>query len=225
MVKIEFEFLGGCLGALGGCIVSMDERRPAVYFARTLNRILVTILLCIAGSGWIVEHHLESTQPGQTFYATGDEPPFQGRDLLDTMTGAVHKEDGVLVLHGQDRIATADKFAPPVRFKIIAMTDGTNIRIRYAANQIIFNWEVSPDELRIDGGPADGRHLLGAGRVPVGQWVQIGIDVTPTTMILSVDGKQRYHTNADFSKIKQRLIIFPANGSNVKVQSVQVEKD
>jgi clan AA aspartic protease (TIGR02281 family) len=148
-----------------------------------------------------------------------------GTELLDTMRGSVkHKQDGAIVLKGKDRISTALAYAPPVRFKIVAMTDSTNIRIAYAAKQIIFNWDGNPDELRIDGGPAGGRRISGAGRVPVNQWVEIGVEVDKDTLKLTVDGAERYSTRADFSRVHQRLSVFPAEGSVVKVKSVVATK-
>ncbi|MDB5292220.1 MAG: hypothetical protein JWL69_3461, partial [Phycisphaerales bacterium] len=143
-----------------------------------------------------------------------------GHELVALARGDVdRRENGAIVLHDREKMYTADAFAPPVAFRIVAMTDSTNIRIKYAADQIIFNWENNPNELRIDGGPAGGRYTAGAGKVPVKAWVEINLVVLPDTMIIAVDGKERFRTNADFSQVDMPLLIFPS-GSVVRVKSI-----
>jgi clan AA aspartic protease (TIGR02281 family) len=142
-------------------------------------------------------------------------------DLLSTMQGDTSRLDnGAIVLQGHERITTARTFSPPVKLTIIAQTDSTNLRISYAADQIIFNWEMNQDQLRIDGGPAGGRHTDRAGKIPTNQWVKVEIIVLPDSMKILVDGQQRFLTQADFSHVNQGLSIFPAAGSVVKVKSV-----
>ena len=73
------------------------------------------------------------------------------------MIGSVdRKQIGAIVLSTDEKIFTTKAYAPPVAFRIIAQTDSTDLRIGYAADQIIFNWEVDPKHFRIDGGPAAG---------------------------------------------------------------------
>jgi hypothetical protein len=150
----------------------------------------------------------------------------KGVELLTTMKGDIgRKESGAIVLKDGEHITTEQAFAPPVTFKIVAMTDSTNIRLAYAADQIIFNWESDIHQLRIDGGPADGRHKPGAGNVPVNQWVEIGLTVLPHSLSISIGGVEKYRTEADFSRINQSFSIFQAGGATVKVKSVVVEKN
>jgi hypothetical protein len=52
---------------------------------------------------------------------------------------------------------TPQVFEAPVEFTIVAKTDSTN-RTGYAADQVMFNWELDPRQLRVDGGPAEGRY-------------------------------------------------------------------
>src|SRR5580658_10087818 len=59
-----------------------------------------------------------------------------------------------IVLEGLDRLVSPDLFRPPVEITIVAKTDSTNLRIGYAADQVIFNWEENLDQLRVNGGPA-----------------------------------------------------------------------
>jgi hypothetical protein len=154
---------------------------------------------------------------------TSPKPPL--RELLAEMTGSgAHQPDGTVVLVSNDRITTHESFKPPVAFRIVAQTDSTNIRIKYAATQIIFDWEGNPAELRVDGGPANHRHKKGAGSIPPHTWAEIGLVVLPDAMIISVNGQQRYRTAADFSQIDQTFGIFTAAGATVQVKSVTVHK-
>src|SRR5437899_3087796 len=75
------------------------------------------------------------------------------------------------VLKGSDRMSTPVSYRPPVEITIVAKTDKTNLRMAYAADQVIFNWELDPAQLRIDGGPADGLHRPGYGRIPIKKYV------------------------------------------------------
>ena len=55
------------------------------------------------------------------------------RDAITSTKGFV-LEDG-------DILSTPGSFKPPVEITIVAMTDSTDLRIAYAADQVIFNWE------------------------------------------------------------------------------------
>ncbi len=173
---------------------------------------------------------------GEAVFSGGPRAPVAGNavaaavprdvELLDTMTGGHRRPGGSVRLAGQERLTTAAAYGPPVSFHVSAMTDGTNIRLAYAADQIIFNWEVNPDELRIDGGPADNRDRGNRlGRVPAHKWVDIGLRVEPHAMVITVDGLERYRTTADFSAVREPLSVFPAEGSTVRVRSVRVRQE
>lgn len=125
-----------------------------------------------------------------------------------------------IVLHTGERLATDRPFAPPVMFRVQAKTDGTNLRLGYACDQMIFNWEMDPKQFRIDGGPVGGQHKPGAGEIPVNRWVEVEITVLPDVMVVKVNGKERYRANGDFSKIDEPLVIFTARGGMVTVRSV-----
>ena len=73
------------------------------------------------------------------------------------------------VLKGADRLETTERYQPPVEITVVAKTDSTNLRLAYAADQVIFNWELDESQLRVDGGPANGQHRPGAGHIPAGQ--------------------------------------------------------
>jgi hypothetical protein len=121
-------------------------------------------------------------------------------------------------------ISTKASFTPPVDITIEAKTDSTNIRLAYAADQVIFNWEVNSDELRVDGGPAARMHKMGAGRIPVNKYVTIRWLVTPTKQTLYVDGEQRFEHAGDYSKLDRPLKISSAVGSEVTVKSIKVKQ-
>src|SRR5262245_15286483 len=73
---------------------------------------------------------------------------------------ALNSSKGV-ILENSDKLISPDSFRPPVEITIVAKTDSTNLRMGYAADQVIFNWELDGSQLRVDGGPADGRHVKG----------------------------------------------------------------
>ena len=96
-------------------------------------------------------------------------------------------------------LSTPARFRPPVDITIVAKTSATNLRIGYAADQVIFNWEVNGDELRVDGGPANGQHRPGRGAIPRNQYVTIRWVVTPKSQAIYVNGQLRFRHNGDYS--------------------------
>jgi hypothetical protein len=129
---------------------------------------------------------------------------------------------GGIVLHGSEKYITPDAFRPPVDISIVAKTDSTNLRMAYAANQVIFNWEVDRSELRVDGGPADGDHKNGMGVIPVDKYVTIRWEVTPMHQAIYVDGELRFEHCRDYSGIYNPVSVFPAAGSTVTIKSITV---
>jgi hypothetical protein len=129
----------------------------------------------------------------------------------------------VTVLKGDEHFFTAQSYRPPVEITVVAKTDSTNLRLAYAADQIIFNWEGNRWQLRVDGGPANGLHKDGAGHIPKGEYVTIKWVVTTTHQSIYVDGQLRYRHDGDYSQIDRPVAVFPANGSIVTVKSVTVK--
>jgi len=129
----------------------------------------------------------------------------------------------VIVLKGSDRLDTPQSYQPPVEITVVAKTDSTNLRLGYAADQVIFNWEGNKSQLRVDGGPADGLHKTGAGRIPAKKFVTVKWLVTKTHQTIYVDGKLRFEHAGDYSQINRPVSVFPANGSIVTVKSVSVK--
>jgi hypothetical protein len=146
-------------------------------------------------------------------------------DLMSSMKGRFASYNGgIYLLDTDDKITTAQEFVPPIAFRIVAQTDSTNIRIGYAADEIIFNWEDHPGELYIGGGPAGGSRKEGAGQVPINTWVTIDLVVLPDSMTITVDGEQRFTTKADFSEVRQKLSIFERDHSKVQVKSIEAKQ-
>jgi hypothetical protein len=120
-----------------------------------------------------------------------------------------------------ETLATTASFRAPVTFRILLKPDGKDLRLAFAADQVIFNWEMRPTELRLDGGPANGQHVPGAGALPAGQWAGIEWIVKPTEMILYVNGEERSRTKGDFTKINKPLTI-TSYGGETTVKSVMI---
>src|SRR5204862_6784683 len=104
---------------------------------------------------------------------------------------AIVSADGI-VLRDNDRLTTPGSFRPPVEITIVAKTDSANLRMAYAADQVIFNWELNRQELRVDGGPANGTHKAEAGEIPENKYVLIKWVVTPKNQAIHVDKELRY---------------------------------
>lgn len=129
----------------------------------------------------------------------------------------------VTVLKGDEHFYTGESYRPPIEITVVAKTDSTNLRLAYAADQIIFNWEMNRWLLRVDGGPANGLHKDGAGHIPKGKYVTIKWVVTTTHQSIYVDGQLRYRHDGDYSQIDRPVSVFPANGSIVTIKSVTVK--
>jgi hypothetical protein len=145
------------------------------------------------------------------------------KEVITDMTGQYTSfESGVFQLSDHDRISTKEQFAPPIAFRMVVKTTSTNIRVGYAADQIIFNWEGNPDQLRVDGGPAHGRNMDGVGKIPVNEWVTIDLAILNNSMWISVNGEPRYYTHADFSGVNQPLSFFQGAGATIYIKSLLV---
>jgi hypothetical protein len=166
-----------------------------------INTFTVAIALSFAGSAAIAQM---KTPDGIT------------RDTIMSAEG--------IILTSKDRLSTPGSFQPPVEITIVAKTDSTNLRIAYAADQVIFNWEIDGKQLRVDGGPADGKHKSGAGAIPTDRYVAIKWIVTPKKQAIYVDNELRYEQKGDYSHIDNCASVFPAAGSKVTVKSIQVKR-
>jgi hypothetical protein len=142
-------------------------------------------------------------------------------EYLDKLTTG--RVGSPLKLKRGEAAATNVSFKPPVEILIEAKTHTTNLRIGYAARQVIFNWEHIGDELRVDGGPANGKHKGGAGAIPRDKYVVIRWVVTPKRQSIYVDDQLRYDHAGDYSQIDNPVSVFGAEGSEVTVKSIKVK--
>jgi len=129
-----------------------------------------------------------------------------------------------LKLKRDETATTKAKFKPPVEILIEAKTNSTNLRIGYAADQVIFNWEVMRGQLRVDGGPADGHHQSGAGTIPTNRYVVVRWVVTPKKQTIYVDDKLRFEHSGDYSSIDNPVSVFGGAGSEITVKSIKVKQ-
>jgi len=151
--------------------------------------------------------------------AVADETGFV--EHINMLAGDARVIGGKVTLKGTDRLTTKASFHPPVEIDITAKTDSTNLRIAYAADQIIFNWEGCPAELRVDGGPAGGKHRAGSGQIPRNKFVTVKWLVLPTKQQVFVDGDLRFEHQGDYSQVLRPVSVF-CYESRVTVTSIRV---
>ena len=127
-------------------------------------------------------------------------------------------------LTGSEAATTKATFKPPVEIIIEAKTDSTNLRLSYAADEVIFNWEAARTVLHVHGGPAGDQDKAGAGLIPTNKYVTIRWMVTAQKQSIYVDGKLRFEHSGDYSKIDNPVMIFPSHGSVVTVKTIKVKQ-
>jgi hypothetical protein len=149
--------------------------------------------------------------------------PSHGQRSARLFRNAIVSQQG-FVLTGSDRLSTPGTFKPPVDISVVAKTDSTNLRLAYAAEQVIFNWELDPEQLRVDGGPANGLHKPGAGNIPIGEYVTIRWVVTPRHQAIYVGDELRFEHEGDYSQLNQCVSVFSGAGSKVTVRSLRVKQ-
>jgi hypothetical protein len=143
-----------------------------------------------------------------------------GKEYLTEVTPA-HTERPVELKRGE-RITTKTSFKPPVEITVVAKTEDTNLRLRYAADEIIFNWEGNRTQFRIGGGPGSGKHKQGTGGIPKDTFVTVRWRVTPEKQSVFVDDELRFEHEGDYSQIDKPVTIF-AVSSKLTVQSLKVQ--
>ena len=145
-------------------------------------------------------------------------------DFVEHISALTNARSGSPIkLKKGDAATTKATFKPPVEIVIEAKTDSTNLRMSYAADQVIFNWEGARGQLRVDGGPANGKHKSGAGIIPTKKYVIIRWLVTPKKQSIYVDGQLRFEHSGDYSGINNPVSIF-GSGSEISVKSIKVKQ-
>jgi hypothetical protein len=145
-------------------------------------------------------------------------------DAVEHLNALAQSRGGTpIILKGVDTISTKAKFQPPVEITIEAKTDSTDLRVGYAADQVIFNWRDMKHQLRVDGGPANGKHKVGAGLIPVNKYMTIRWVVTPKKQTLYVDDELRFEHEGDYSTVNNPVSVF-SDQSKISVKSIKVKK-
>jgi hypothetical protein len=150
-------------------------------------------------------------------------------DFVEQISALTTARHGLpMKLKPGEAATTKATFKPPVEIVIEAKISSsksklTNLRMSYAADQVIFNWEGAP-ELRVDGGPANGRHKKGAGIIPMDKYVSIRWLVTPTKQSIYVENELRFEHSGDYSSIDNPVSIFGVGGSEISVKSIKVKQ-
>jgi len=206
------------LGQLEAYLIKMKQpEKAAVAKAERLKIEQAKIAAKAASAAPII---VENVSPKQDLPLDPNDP-----GLVDQMQALADGRSGSPIkLNKNEKLSTQKTFRPPVDILIEAMTDSTNLRLSYAANQVIFNWELGRKNLRVDGGPAGGKHKPGAGLIPANQFVTVRWLVTPKRQAIFVDGELRYEHAGDYSKIDKPIRVFPSHGSEVTVRSIKVKE-
>jgi hypothetical protein len=145
-------------------------------------------------------------------------------DAVEHLNALAQSRGGTpVILKGVETISTKAKFQPPVEITIEAKTDSTDLRIGYAADQVIFNWRDMKHQFRVDGGPANGKHKVGSGLIPVNKYVTIRWVVTPKKQTIYVNDELRFEHEGDYSTINNPVSVF-SDQSKVSVKSIKVKR-
>ncbi len=116
-------------------------------------------------------------------------------------------------------VLTPRAYKVPVRIEAVARTDSSNIRLKYAKGQIIFNWERNHDSLRC-GEPSKGAAYNNMnGRIPVNEWNHFVWEIEPDFMRVTVNGTERLFLEGKFLNVIGQAGIGSAFRSNVDVKS------
>ncbi len=137
-------------------------------------------------------------------------------------TSAANVGGKVVLQDGEMR--SLQLYSPPLKIEFRVMSDGNDARFGCCgAEQILFNWESLPSQLRIDGGPASGRHIDGKGLLPAGRFVTVREVVTDDQLDILVDGEPRGRWFGDFKGKKAPIRVFSVEFSTLIVESIHIE--
>ncbi len=140
-------------------------------------------------------------------------------------------ENGIYELDDErkNRIQTPDPFTVPIAFRVVAMTNSTNVRLSYVEEEIIFNWEQHMNEgyLHIWKGPFARRFKdeaydkRDAGRITKNELHTFDLVYRNSSFSISVDGFLKLTEQADFSGSRSPFSVFAGALATVHVVSVQ----
>ena len=174
-------------------IIDDTARKTAVALHSKYEQALAAYLAELTASGKASPEELAMVSRKQKQIAASRSAIIAsaGGASVETLRDA--GKDG-LVLTGDKKFITSESFTPPVEITVVAKTDDKNLRLGYAADQLIFNWEMNDSELRVDGGPTGGKHRPGAGRIAKDTFVTVRWEVLPFVQRVFVDDEMRLET-------------------------------
>jgi hypothetical protein len=160
-----------------------------------------------------------------------DHGPIPG-DILSTMVPeanvrAANEPDGLTLRWAggpANRLMSTQTFKPPFIIRTRAKTDAFNIRLYCGAGQIIFNWEMNAQELRVHD-PLSGQQIgvPGKGVISPNEWHAITWEIQNYGMRVIVDGQLRFQNRKDYHTLDGAVGI-AAVFSKVTVDYFLVEK-
>lgn len=148
-------------------------------------------------------------------------PAGQWVDITRDMLGGIRRGNVIVIPPNGERVVSSRPYTPPLEIEYVCATSQNNIRLGFACNEVIFNWEQNWNELRIEGGPTGGSHVKNAGAVPPKKMLTIRQVVLPNEMSVYVDGQKRAAWVGDFSRTRDLIEVFSAD-SELQLQSVRV---
>ncbi len=142
--------------------------------------------------------------------------------VTEQISNLTEKFDGTPVsLTSEQHATTKASFRPPLEITMVARTN-SQLRISYAADQVIFNWEQDANELRVDGGPANGKHQRDKGQVLINTDVTIRWVVTQDGQQIYVDDDLRFEHHGDYARLNAPISVW-GPGSKVTVTSIKTK--
>ncbi|MFM2089943.1 MAG: hypothetical protein RLZZ127_432 [Planctomycetota bacterium] len=205
-----------------------------------IMRVLLNLTAFILGIaiGWFA-HAASATAPAATV-APAEPAPGADTEIRPATAAALRPArrsltEGTLPFSGGRRtaegwiadgrmaIVSDERIAAPCRITITAKTSRHNLRIGWLMDQLIFNWEADPGQLRMDGGPFSGMHVPGAGYLQPDRWATIVIEAQPDGMTVTVDGRRRFSGSASLTGLDGEIGFFTSRDSILTVRDVVVE--
>lgn len=158
------------------------------------------------------------------------------RRLFDVLTGDATKNmlsqmkpdgggdpkaapEGIRLSRGP--IKSPREYSVPLKIDIIAMTDSTNLRMKFRSGETILNWEGNQTELRLSdpfGGIAG---IGGRGKIPINTFVRVTWLIQEHTEKLYVNGEERGVIGGDYGAASGYVWVYPA-ASTITIRYISI---
>jgi hypothetical protein len=111
----------------------------------------------------------------------------------------------------------------PFAFRVVGMTDSTNLRLYWHRAIVILNWECDVRELRVhDPLTAEQHGLPGKGFITTNEWHEVLWEIRLDSMRVVVDGKLLFETKGNYSGIESAPSVGPCFGSAISVREFNI---